>query len=70
MTNNLVNNNPDGIHTAPTITFTHEDTIGVHYPHCDALVVKAVVARNGLNRMVVDNVSSLNILFGATYDKM
>lgn len=70
MTTYLVNSNPRGTHTTQTITFTHEDTIGVHYPYCDALVVRAVVARNDLNRMLVDNGSSVNILFGVTYGKM
>ncbi|XP_022886722.1 uncharacterized protein LOC111402573 [Olea europaea var. sylvestris] len=43
------------------ITFSQEDAEGVHHPHCDALVVRAVVARNGLKRMLVDNGSSVNI---------
>lgn len=52
------------------ISFAPEDAIGVHYPHCDALVVRAVVARNELKRMLVDNGSSVNILFGSTFEKM
>lgn len=52
------------------ITFTPEDTVGVHYPHCDALVVRAAVAQNRLKRMLVDNMSSVNILFDSAYDKM
>ncbi|KAL2465637.1 Uncharacterized protein Adt_41488 [Abeliophyllum distichum] len=43
---------------------------GVHYPHCDALVVRAVVARNGLGRMLVDNGSSVNVIFLSTYEQM
>lgn len=50
--------------------FTQDDAEGVHFFHCDALVVRAVVARNGLRRMLVDNGSSVNILFGTTFDKM
>lgn len=38
MTSYLVNNNPGETHTTPTITFMHKGTIGVHYPHCDALI--------------------------------
>ncbi|XP_022861271.1 uncharacterized protein LOC111381691 [Olea europaea var. sylvestris] len=52
------------------VTFSQEDAQGVHHPHCDALVVRAVVARNGLKRMLVDNGSSVNILFGSTFDKI
>ncbi|KAL2497848.1 Uncharacterized protein Adt_23398 [Abeliophyllum distichum] len=32
---------------APQITFTEKNEVGIHYLHCDALVVRAVVARNG-----------------------
>lgn len=70
MTSYLVNSNPYGTHTTPPISFTQEDAIGVYYPYYEALVVRAIVARNGLSRMLVDNGSSVNILFGATYDKM
>ncbi|XP_022889049.1 uncharacterized protein LOC111404482 [Olea europaea var. sylvestris] len=52
------------------IVFTQEDAEGVHYPHCDALVVRAVIARNGFKRMLVDNGSLVNILFGSAFDKM
>lgn len=43
--------------------------MGVHYRHYDALVVRAVVARNSLKRMLVDNERSINILYGVTFDK-
>lgn len=52
------------------ITFSQEDSQGVHHPHCNALVLRAVVARNGFKRMLVDNGSSVNILFNSTFDKM
>lgn len=52
------------------ITFTQNDTTGVHYPHCDVLVIIAVVARNSFKRMLMDNRSSINIIYGATFDKM
>ncbi|XP_022864597.1 uncharacterized protein LOC111384542 [Olea europaea var. sylvestris] len=54
----------------PPIIFTQEDAEGVHFPHCDALVVRVVIARNGLKRMLVDNGSSVNILFQSAFDKM
>ncbi|XP_022883683.1 uncharacterized protein LOC111400502 [Olea europaea var. sylvestris] len=53
-----------------SIVFTQEDSDGVHYPNCDALVVRAIVARNGFKQMLVDNSSSVNILIGSTFDKM
>ena len=65
----IVNESKTANKMAP-ITFSQEDAEGVHHPHCDALVVRAVVARNGLKRMLVDNGSSVNILFGSTFDKM
>lgn len=34
------------------------------------LVVKAIVTRNSLKHILVDNGRSINFLFGATYDKM
>ncbi|KAL2475474.1 Uncharacterized protein Adt_36210 [Abeliophyllum distichum] len=42
----------------------------VHYPNCDALVVRTVVARNGLGRMLVDNGNSVNVIFSSTYEQM
>ncbi|KAL2492072.1 Uncharacterized protein Adt_27700 [Abeliophyllum distichum] len=42
----------------------------VHYSHCEALVVKVVVARNRLGRILVDNESSVNVIFWSTYEQM
>ncbi|KAL2470107.1 Uncharacterized protein Adt_38243 [Abeliophyllum distichum] len=50
--------------------FTEEDEVGVYYPHCDILVVRAVVARNRLARMLVDDRSAVNILFGSAFDQI
>ncbi|KAL2517944.1 Uncharacterized protein Adt_14191 [Abeliophyllum distichum] len=55
---------------APLISFTEEDEVGIHYPHCDALVVRAIVVRNRLGRMLVDDLSTVNILFGNAFDQM
>ncbi|KAL2518792.1 Uncharacterized protein Adt_15039 [Abeliophyllum distichum] len=63
MTNWLINSSPSGSNKVDPISFTEEDMRGVHYPHFDTLVVWAVVARNGLGRMLVDNGSSFNIIF-------
>ncbi|KAL2525848.1 Uncharacterized protein Adt_10902 [Abeliophyllum distichum] len=55
---------------APQILFTEEDEAGIHYPHCNALVVCAVDARNGLRWMLVDDESAMNILFDSAFDQM
>ncbi|KAL2499224.1 Uncharacterized protein Adt_24774 [Abeliophyllum distichum] len=55
---------------APQIMFTEEDEVGVHYLHYDALVVHTIVARNGLGRMLVNDDSVVNILFGSTFNQM
>ncbi|KAL2479680.1 Beta-porphyranase [Abeliophyllum distichum] len=55
---------------ASQISFTKEDEVGIHYPHYDALVVRAVVARNELERMLVDDGSSVNILFCSAFEQM
>ncbi|KAL2476254.1 Ribonuclease H [Abeliophyllum distichum] len=66
----LINSRPSSSSKVDPISFTKEDMKGVHYPHCDALVVRAVVARNGLGRMLVDNGSSVNVIFTSTYEQM
>ncbi|XP_022899196.1 uncharacterized protein LOC111412489 [Olea europaea var. sylvestris] len=65
----IINESQETNRMAP-ITFSQEDAQGVHHPHCDTLVVRAVVARNGPKRMLVDNGNSVNILFGSTFNKM
>ncbi|KAL2472128.1 Uncharacterized protein Adt_40264 [Abeliophyllum distichum] len=70
MTNWLINSRPSGSSKVDAISFTEKDMRGVHYPHYDALVVRAVVARNGLGRMLVDNESSVNVIFLSTYEQM
>lgn len=42
----------------------------VHNPHCDAFLVRKMVVHNRLKQMLVDNGSSINILFRTTFDKM
>lgn len=63
-------NQPSNQRGVQHITFAQDDAIGVYYPHYDALVVRIVVAMNGLKRMLVDNWSLVNIIYGATFDKM
>lgn len=70
MASYIENNRPQDGRSVEPITFTQKDAFGLHYPHCDALVVKAIVVQKGLTYMLVDNGSSVNILFTATFDKM
>lgn len=69
MTSYFVNRSQVANRMAP-ITFSQDDARGVHYPHYDVLVVRAIVAWDGLKHMLVDNESSMNILFRSTVDKM
>ncbi|KAL2542799.1 Uncharacterized protein Adt_03777 [Abeliophyllum distichum] len=70
MTNWLINSRPSWSSKVDHISFTEEDMRRLQYPHCDALVVRTVVARNGLGRMLVDNRSSVNVIFLSTYEQM
>ncbi|XP_057471061.1 uncharacterized protein LOC130759861 [Actinidia eriantha] len=52
------------------ITFTNDDLRGLHFPHDDALVISTVIANFNVQRTLVDNGSSVDILFISTSDKM
>ncbi|GFZ05183.1 hypothetical protein Acr_17g0007550 [Actinidia rufa] len=54
----------------PSITFNNDDLRGLHLPHDDALVVSAVIANFNVQRVLVDNGSSVDILFVSAFDKM
>ena len=45
------------------ITFSDKDAHHVHDPHCDALVIMTMVANNNVYRILVDNGSSIDILY-------
>ena len=53
-----------------TITFSDSDMEGCQHPHDDPLVIKVVVANKMINRVLVDNGSSTNIIFALAFDKM
>ena len=53
-----------------TITFSNSDMEGCQHPHDDPLVIKAVVANKTIHRVLVDNGSSVDIIFAPTFDKM
>ncbi|GFS39302.1 hypothetical protein Acr_00g0062150 [Actinidia rufa] len=52
------------------ITFTNDDLRGLHLPHDDALVVSATIANCNVQRILVHNGSSVDILFISAFDKM
>ncbi|GFY95559.1 hypothetical protein Acr_10g0009440 [Actinidia rufa] len=54
----------------PPITFNNDDLRGLHFPHDVALVVSAVIANFNVQRILVDNGSSADILFISAFDKM
>ncbi|GFY81140.1 hypothetical protein Acr_01g0009490 [Actinidia rufa] len=54
----------------PPITFNNDDLRGLHLPHDDALVVAAVISNFNVQRILVDNESSADILFTSAVNKM
>ena len=58
------------IDTHPPITFNNDDIKGIHLPHDDALVVSAVITNFNVQRILVDNESSADILFISAFNKM
>lgn len=50
--------------------FSDEDYEGVYLPHSDALVVTMVIANHKIQRVLVDNGSSADILYKSTFDLM
>ena len=53
-----------------TITFSDADLEGCQHPHDDLLVIRAVVANKTVNRVLINNGSSADIIFVSTFDKM
>ena len=52
------------------ISFSEMDARHVRHPHCDALVIKAMVANHDVHRILVDNGSSVDILYFQAYERM
>ena len=53
-----------------TITFSDSDMEGCQHPYDDLLVIRAVVANKTVHRVLIDNGSSIDIIFASTFDKM
>ncbi|GFZ07006.1 hypothetical protein Acr_18g0011760 [Actinidia rufa] len=54
----------------PPITFSNDDLRGLHLPHDDALVVSSVIANFNVQRILIDNRSSTDILFISAFERM
>ena len=53
-----------------TITFSDSDMEDCKHPHDDPLVIRVVVANKTIHRVLVDNGSSVDIIFASAFDKM
>ena len=53
-----------------SITFSDSDLEGCQHPHDDPLVIRAVVANKTVHRVLIDNGSSVDIIFASAFDKM
>ena len=53
-----------------SITFSDSDLKGCQHPHDDPLVGRAVVANKTVHRVLIDNGSSVDIIFASAFDKM
>ena len=52
------------------ITFSERDARQVRHPHCDALVVKAMIANKNVHRILDDNGSFVDILYLQAFERM
>ena len=52
------------------ITFGERDALYVRHLYCDALVIKAMITNNNIQRMLVDNGSSVYILYFQAFERM
>ena len=52
------------------ITFSNSDARPVHHPHCNALVITAMVANNNVHKILLDNGSFIDILYYKAFQKM
>ena len=53
-----------------SITFSDSDLEGCQHPHDNTLVVRAVMANKTVHRVLIDNGSSVDIIFASAFDKI
>ena len=53
-----------------TITFSDSDMEGYQHPHDDPLVIRDIMANKTVHRVLIDNWSSIDIIFASMFDKM
>ena len=52
------------------ITFTDEDASRIHHPHDDAIVITLIIVDYSTRRVLVDNGSSVDILYYPAFQQM
>ena len=52
------------------ITFLDSDMESCQHPHDDPLVIRAIVVNKTMHRVLIDNGSSVEIVFALAFDKM
>ena len=53
-----------------TITFSDSNLEGCQHPHDDPLVIRVIVANKTVHRVLIDNGSSVDIIFALAFEKM
>ena len=53
-----------------TITFSDSNMEGCRHPHDDPLVIRVVIANKTVHRVLVDNGTSIDIIFASAFDKI
>ena len=52
------------------ITFSDSDMESCQHPHDDPLVIRAIVANKTMHKVLIDNGSSVDIIFASAFDKI
>ena len=51
------------------IIFSEADGRWVHFSHNDPIVIKATIGNHVVGKIIIDNGSSVDILYGDTFEK-